>query len=549
MILWVAAAWAATMSVDIDTETLPVGGAVALRVTVMGGRPTAVPRLPHDDGLDVAYRNQVQGVTFLNGQGGGYTTLVYQVQALTPGKHTIGPFLIELGTERLRANALEVTVNPPAPKGAATDAPRAITANAGFATPEAWAGQVVVFAYTVETAKEPYRVQWTLPAFDGLIPPRDGKPDRERYVVHEPSGDRWVDRTSVAFVPTQPGELDLRGALVNVETVVGDRQPMFPGMFDPFAPTRNEVEATSPTHLTVKALPPPPPDFSGLVGDFDVTATLEDVAVGVGASVGWTVTLRGDGTLEGFSLPPAGEVANARLYDDSPSVRAGLVKGLYKTEGRFRRQVVPTAVGTLRLPPLTIVWFSPTKGDYVRSDLPVPPIEVGPGKEGALAISSFGSDEPVATEPAVDGVRNLALGGAAHRTERPWLVPLLGVAALSPAFFVLFQSLVGWWRARPPRERPAVEATPTERLARLPDEPTARLAALEAAFRLALSRRAGVPPAALDRDPVIEGLPDPRRDVVRAASVALDRARYAAEATSPDLEARVRAAVQAVEAP
>lgn len=549
MILTVAAAFAATLSIDIDTEEIPVGGTVDLRVTVMGGRPTAVPRLPHDDGVEVAYRNQVSGVTFLNGQGGGYTTLVYQVAGVTPGKHDVGPFLIEIGTEKLRANALSVTVTSPKPVGAAADAAKSLTATAGFAAPEAWAGQVLVYAYTVETPDEPYRVQWTLPAFDGLIPPRDGKPDRERYVIQHPDGDRWVDKTSLAFVAAKPGTHDLRGAVVAVERATGQHRPMFPGMFDPFARTKQEIDATAPTSLTIKALPPAPPGFTGLIGDFDVSATLEDVSVGVGASVGWTVAIRGEGSLEGFQLPPAGEVPGARLYDDSPSVRAGLNKGKYLSDGRFRRQVVPTEVGTLNLPPLTLVWFSPTRGEYVRRELPVPPITVGPGKEGELAIASFGSDGPLAAEPEVDRVRGLATTGRPHRLELAWAVPASGAAALAPAVGVLGAALLAWWRARPRRERPLVEATPTQRLARLPDDPAARLAALEAAFRLALARRAGVSPAALDRDPVIEALPEARRDVVRAASRALDHARYAAEAIPADLEARVRAAVSAVEAP
>lgn len=548
VILAVAAAFAATLAVDIDTEEIPVGGAVDLRITIEGARPTAVPKLPHDDGVEVRYQSQVKGVTFLNGQGGGYTTLVYQVQGLTPGEHKVGPFLIEIGAEKLRANALTVKVKKPAPAGATPDVPGAAAATAAFTSGEAWAGQVVMYGYTIESPDEPYRVQWSLPDFDGLVAPRDAKPEREKYAVTLPEGARFVDRTWLPFLATKPGHLDLRGALVVVETLTGDRRPMFPGMFDPFARTRQSTLATAPSTLDVKALPPAPPGFSGLVGDFDVSASLEAVDVGVGASIGWTLALRGDGTLEGYALPPAPDLRGARLYDDSPQVRTQVLKGKFHTEGRFRRQVVPTEVGTLQLPPVEVVWFSPTLGEYVTKKLDVPLITVGPGAEGQLEIASFGSDAPIAAPPPPDAVRGLARTGGAHRWELDGLVPITGGLAILPALGALGSALLAWWRARPKKERAPVEATPAERLARLPAEPGERLAALEAAFRLAMARRAGVAPGALDRDAVIAALPDDRRAAAVAASRALDRARYAAEAAPADLDALVRAAVAAVEA-
>ena len=102
-----------------------------------------------------------------------------------------------------------------------------------------------------------------------------------------------------------------------------------------------------------------------MVGDFELTGSVRSTDVTVGESVVWSVRVVGDGTLEGFSLPPVTDLDGAQVYDNGPTVGALVVDGAYRAEGRFERVVVPTREGEVVLPSVDVVIFSPTAGAYV----------------------------------------------------------------------------------------------------------------------------------------------------------------------------------------
>jgi hypothetical protein len=264
--------------------------------------------------------------------------------------------------------------------------------------------------------------------------------------------------------------------------------------------------------------------------------------------VTWSVDVKGTGTLEGFSLPSRGELAGARVYDDSPVVRAAVVDGAYAAAGRFDRVIVPTEAGSLQVPAVELIVFSPTQGAYVTHRVVAPVIDVTPGGEGDVEVASFGTHEAVAAAP-VDVMRPVVASGFTHRIPVDGALPWLLSAAAFPGAWALAGGLVVWWRARPRRVPHVASMSPTVRLARLPSDPRERLAGLEAAVREALARRARVDVVALVRDDAIASLPEELRELVAVVARELDRARFGDGGPTPDLERRVRDAVARLESP
>ena len=128
----------------------------------------------------------------------------------------------------------------------------------------------------------------------------------------------------------------------------------------------------------------------------------------------------------------------------------------------------------------------------------------------------------------------------------PVRTPLLAASVVSavPALVLGWLSVLGRVRQRlearaEARRRPP---TPTERLAQLPDAPSARLASLDMVLRQALAEQAGVDPGVLDREAVLKGLPDAVAERVRAVTQQLDRARFAG-GSADGAESEVRALV------
>lgn len=523
--------WASEASLTVIARELEAGQVGGVRVRVKGDRPTAPPRIPVTprNGLNLAFEGQSQRVNIVNSKVSRFYEYTYRVEALMPGTYRLGPAEIEVGTTKLTTDAAEIIVRP---RQGSSD--EVLQVNAGFSVGQAWAGQVVVYRRGLRSRYQVMQDNWTDPPLEGLIPPRDGDPTYTEYVLRDPGGDVFVKEEFHPKVVVKPGEREVPAAVARVVLAVPDG-----GSRSPFSIGRRKTEVmlTEPSTLSVTELPPPPPGFSGLVGDFTIDGDLDRTQAAVGESVNLHVVIRGDGTLEGFSLPKPDDLTAARIYDGSPAASATVGADGYRAEGVFDRVFVPTQPGELAVPPLEILSFSPSRREYVTQKIDLPPIVVRKGKgTGAATFESFadtdsdGDTDAVYVEAPYEGVRDVRKAGAANAwwlgTYLPWTLGL-AVAPLVALGGVEAVAMVGrLWAARRRRTPVQREITPKQRLARLPTDPQERLAELDAALRHALARRVGVPVQNLDRSTHLAQLDDELATQVRQLTERVDRARF-----------------------
>ncbi len=542
--LVVLAAHASTVSLDVDANQLFVGQSTRAIVTVEDASPTAVPNLLMPDGLQAQYSGQFtnSGLTVdLAGKAHTRRTVGYQfnILALKPGAYTIGPAAVEIGTNLMQTGSKTINVAAAPAAGQAR-----IRASAGFDRTEAFEGEVVVYRYEVDYKDPVIRSNWHLPDFEGFVAPRDGDRPRNVGQVDGPDGPETIDRTDVPLVAAKAGVHEVGGAVVNVEIATG--QPLPPQVrFDPLRvfgdrmqSTRSDAMATGPATLTVKALPPSPPGYSRLVGDFEVglyKAPDAPIRVPVGKSVAFTIELKGDGALEGFALAAPPEVDGLRNYDGAPLADAVVRDGHYNAIGRYERVVVPTREGKFEVPPVTVVTFSSTKGEYVTHTLALGTIEAVPGEAAGGNVASFAEGPPPEVATAPEGIRE-PRRGLARVARVDGLLPLaLGVAGL-PGLLLAAAEGLGVIVTRRKAKAQAPKPRPHDRLAALPADRNERLQALDMAIREALALRAGVEVAALQRDAATLALPDDLRQNAQALTRDLDRARFGAQDDSALVE-------------
>jgi hypothetical protein len=543
--LSVEASWAAEAELRLVAPELAVGQTSGVRVVVRGQRPTAPPRLTvsPDEGLAIAYEQQSNQVTIVNGRVNESTEFLYRVTAREPGRYTLGPGRVEIGTREVLTNAVDLVVRP-----AADGQPEGVTAYAGFLVEKAYVGQVVVFRRGLRSPLPIDRDAWAALPLDGLLSPRDGAPAYAEYVLRGDDGQTFVKEEFHPKIARAVGEREVpaTAARVAVRIPGAGRGPFSIGR------TRTEVVAVPGSALRVEPLPPAPPDFSGLVGRFTFTAELDRTDAAVGDSVNLVVRAVGDGALEGFELPPTPSGAAYRTYDGSPATSARVDASGFAAEGVFSRVVVPTRRGEIELPPLRIVTFDPVDGRYVTHTVPLPPLRVAAGRDddgaGSASFVTPDADTGLVVEPAFEGVREPRRSGWVHLA---WIGPVmpftLGLAAL-PLLVLGAADGLRWLRAglaRLPARSAPRPLTPAQRLARLPSDGAERLRVLDGALRAAVAEAVGEPVGTLDRDRAVDGLGD-RADEVRALFRALDRARFGDGAAPPDLPARVGAAVRAL---
>lgn len=548
-LLLASPALAARVQIEIDTDSLLVGQSTGLDIVVRGATPISEPQMRLPAGLQAEFAGQQQATSIVNGKMDRYVKFRYELVARQEGTFTLGPARVDIGGGEplLESNTLTVTIGSAPPPGAGTHS--AVEVEVRFDTPTAWQGQVVTLYAALHTRQSLQAARWYGLPDAHLLAPRDGNPAQNTYKIQDAQGPRLTQEQWTPWVVTDSGTLTWDAPALQVAVVVEDEGSRgLLGSF--FQRATQDVIAARPLTLEVKPLPEPPPGFSGLVGDFELRQVIDSRRARVGGSIDWITLVTGDGTLEGFQLPPAPDLDGARVYDGGAQASAQVKSGEYASTIRFTRTLVPTRIGTLVVPPASLIVFSPSKGAYVTLEAAGATLDVKKGEAGEVDVQSFAPEAGPGEAAPIDDdkVRPLWTRGPAWRL--PWervlpaaillaALPALGLGALAGARRL--SARLAEARTSAPRE-----ATPRERLDALPAEPAARLTALDDALRLALAQRVGVDVEALDRDAALARLDDATAGLVRGILHSLDRARFAGAVPPPDLEAQVRAAVHAL---
>ncbi len=551
--LWWSLAWAAdpVLQVVAEPPSLLVGqtGTLHVMVIVEGGANVSLasgrtPNVPIADGLGLRYRGTSQRFSAAGARIVSVFGYQYSLDALSAGVWTVGPVSVTLsdGTV-LDAKPISIDVQA---RGAATAGPSSspFEVRAGFDKTSAWEGELVLYEYALETTQPGVRASWRLPSFEGLRAPQSGDPEERTYQVQDGPLVITTVEGVVPLIATGVGTIEIKPALAAVESFANTDG------FGGWRPRQDERRATEPQRLEVRRLPPAPPNFSGVVGDVVVEARLERDRAAVGESVGLMVSVQSDGSIEGLKLPNL-DTPGFSIYDDVEQVGGRLKDGAYQGIGRFRRVLVPVEPGTFDLPPLELVTFSPSRGEYVTHKVALGTLIATPGREGSGEVESFAVEGPAPSPEETVELAEPWSWGLATTPRVGLVVPLLLAGAAAPGGAVLVGQLMARlrrrWRER--QEAASGPPSPFRHLRGLSDDPVARLQAYDAAIRQALANRVGVPVGALDREAVVATLAPDRAAAVKAVTARIDRARYGERSADLDLEAEVRRVVTSLEKP
>jgi hypothetical protein len=135
---------------------------------------------------------------------------------------------------------------------------------------------------------------------------------------------------------------------------------------------------TEPVTVTARALPPPPPGFSGLVGDFEVEASLSSTRVAVGESLTQKIVVTGRGNLNLMGDLPLDEVDGFKEYRDQPQTEIVRSESGLSGTKTWSRALVPVRAGQARIPETRLVFFDPQREEYRTSVAPAVALDVVP---------------------------------------------------------------------------------------------------------------------------------------------------------------------------
>lgn len=191
----------------------------------------------------------------------------------------------------------------------------------------------------------------------------------ERYEAMRGPWTYDVNETRRLLYPTRSGDLQIGPwhwvgiALINRQDIIARDKLYY------------KLDA-GPIDINVKQLPEPAPGFTGAVGEFDVSASLDTEPLTLGSPVKFTVAVQGSGNPETIGAPALPEMAWASSSDVETSVRFsnGTGDGEPQMAKYFTYTLTPLKDGPATVPSFDFVYFSPEKRGYLRK--PIGPFEL-----------------------------------------------------------------------------------------------------------------------------------------------------------------------------
>jgi hypothetical protein len=265
-----------------------------------------------------------------------------------------------------------------------------------------------------------------IPKFKGFWVRDIPQPERLPTQLVDLDGQRYSRAVLLqkALFPLRPGRHIVEPTAMDLMVRTVEQRFFGP----PISRPEQLVLRTDPRFLDVRPLPPSPPGFGGAVGDLKLAAHLEPREVRLGEAATLTLTLSGQGNLQGVQQPQLAEAPGIQVL---PPQQAGDEK-VDGTAVRGTRSwsfvVIPKRTGPLQLQVPAVSYFDPGAGQYRTA-------QAEPVNLTALPRAP----QPGEAEPSLHGIRSAAfaasVAGAGGLTGRgrdllPWLFALPWALAL-----------------------------------------------------------------------------------------------------------------------
>jgi hypothetical protein len=354
----------------------------------------------------------------------------------------------------------------------------------------------------------------TLPSFDGFL--SEELEVNEQPKIEHFRGDNYYSAVlkRCLLYPQKDGTLTINSGRYDV--TLETYEEISNGFFITRRPIEQNITTVS-NKVTVNVSPlpkPQPADFSGAVGKFSASTTLEPQTLRTNEAATYTFVVKGTGNIKYLKTPDIDFGPGVEEYDPESESDAHF-NGQDMT-GTFTATytIVPQQVGEMNVASNKFVYFDPSKGQYVTIDLPGYNRRVAKGTaSAAAAVQQTGIDKSMDDILYIKPLKKGELRDEHVRSFYTWFYLLCYVivaAALITTILVYRRQLrlnadvAGRRTARANRvanKRLKVARTEMQR-----HNNDAFYTALSAALWGYISDKLGIPSSALTRDNVSEKL-------------------------------------------
>jgi hypothetical protein len=379
--------------------------------------PTATENFDNLMGPSVSTSSSTQ---IVNGKALNSTTRTYTYifAAKKEGTFTIEPASIKVGNSEYKSNPLTIKVLPP---DKAAQAQGGGQAQAGNAASSAGISNDGIFLRIIASNRNVYEQEgflvtfklYTLynlrgasslkfPEFEGFLAQDIEQKGDTQWVLENYNGHNYntaILKQTVLY-PQRSGQITIGSA--KVDAIVRLRnQSRGRSFFDDFFDTYQDVQkelTTQPITIDVKPLPSgKPASFSGSVGSFTMTSTINKTSLKANEAVTINLVIKGTGNIKLAKNPEIKFPNDFEIYD--PKVENNIRVTTAGSSGTktIEYMAIPRFAGDFEIPPVEFSYFDTKAGAYKTLTTEAYKLHVEKGEGGADApvISNYTNRESV----------------------------------------------------------------------------------------------------------------------------------------------------------
>jgi len=412
----------AAINAVLDRNQVPQDESISLKITQTGN--TGGSFAPRFEAPDFEVMNQFESSQFssvyVNGkfENKSEKSVTFILRPLKIGTLKIraisnqGEHAPDLSVQVVRENSYQKSVGENAPSLQGDQ--RNFFVRAELSKTKAYKGeQVIASFYLYRRTKANMRDVMQYPSFEGFIredlemPILSGRLEYEAVNLGGVPFERGL-LARYAVYPIKEGKLKIEGFSIRADYIprnAANDDLMEDPFFQFFSQVTPRTGTSKSDPVTIDVMPLPEegrgPNFTGGVGDFDVSAQVDQTQIKSNAPLTLKISVKGHGNASLIEFPKVTWPKEFRLYE-SQGRSKNLGQGM--TEKSFDVVIIPQQTGELVIPSIPFEFFNPSTRTYVQKKTDQIKINVSQG-------------EAAATEHPVEEVKPEASVGSSPSTE------------------------------------------------------------------------------------------------------------------------------------
>jgi len=273
----------------------------------------------------------------------------------------------------------------------------------------------VLLTYKVYTLVQLTNLDYKMPDIQGVHTQEVPLPQQKSFSVEQYNGRNYNTVTWSQYVmfPQMAGKLKVpsltyTGVVVQRNRYVDPFEAFFNGGSG-YVEVKKTIQTPS-VEIQVDPLPNRPSNFSGGVGRFNVSATLDKTEVKANEPVTLRLVVSGVGNLKLIKQPQVNFPKDFDCYDPKQTDKTKLTTNGVEGNIVYDYLVVPRHQGDFEIPAVEFVYFDPQTRQYKTAKTEAFKLHVEKGEGGNSTVQDFSGQEDV--QLLANDIRHIKLGDA-----------------------------------------------------------------------------------------------------------------------------------------